>query len=291
MVPCGMTIDDIANALSASKDDELMGRIWTRFRFEYFRICSDVSWDFLRPSPVTLDFSTADSTGLWLPSDLLGIDQVWDSTNGIEFSETSESQAQDDQWGYRFYKYPPSRADLFSGTDLSLSTNSLQFTSAELTAAGTSTDGEYVQFDDEPGYYLLSSSSTPFTFVPRYSGPQKQQKNFSVRPWESSEKMVLIDEDEDKLTDRSVSVYYWRYPVALYKPEDQIPGYMQQVLKLRTLRGIHEAKDRAPVSRTMLTGAYDEALKANKSFVKRSPRDKHNKRFSVSKNPFGGRQS
>jgi len=289
MVPCGMTIDDIAGALSAAKDEELMGRIWTRFRFEYFRICSDVSWDFLRPSPVTLDFSAAGATGLYLPSDLLGIDQVWDDTNSVEFSETSEAQAQADGSAYRYYKYLPSRSDLFSGTDLSLSTNSLQFTSALLTADGTDPDGEYIQFDDEPGYYLISSSTTPFTFVPKYNGPQKQRKNFSIRPWESTEKMILIDEAEDKLTDRSVSVYYWRYPVALYEPEDQIPGYMQQVLKLRTLRGIYEAKDRNPVSQTMLTGAYNEALKANKSFVKLAPRDKHNKRFSMSSNPFEAR--
>lgn len=289
MVPCGMLIEDISSALNAHGNPELSNRIWTRLRFEYFRICSEVSWDFLRPSPVTLNFNNADSTGLYLPSDLLGIDQVWDSDNDVEFTETSEAQAQSDQWGHRYYKYLPSRSDLFAGTDLSLSTNSLQFTSAELTADGTDPDGEYVQFDDEPGYYQISSSTTPFTFTPKYNGGNKTAKNFSIRPWESSHKMILIDEDEDKLTDRSVSVYYWRYPVALYKPEDQIPGYMQQVLKLRTLRGLHEAKERLPVSQTMLTAAYNEALKANRPFVKLSPRDKHNRRFSVSRNQFAQR--
>ena len=289
MLPCGMLINDIAYALSAQGDPDLMERIWARFRFEYFRICSEVSWDFLRPSPVTLNFNDADATGLYLPSDLLGIDQVWDSTNDVEFSETNEAQAQTDQWGYRFYSYLPSRSDLFAGTDLSLSANSLQFASALLTADGADPDGEYVQFDDEPGYYEVSSSTTPFTFTPRYNGPQKQQKNFSIRPWESSKKMILIDPSEDKLADRSVSVYYWRYPVAPYKPEDQIPGYMQEVLRLRVLRGIYEAKERAPVSQTMLTAAYNEALKANNPFIKMTPRDKHNKRFSMSSNPFAER--
>jgi len=286
MVPCGMLIDDIAGALSASGDAQFMFRIWTRFRYEYFRICADVSWDFLRPSPVSLNFNTDDGTGLYLPSDMLGIDQVWDDTNSREFVETSEAQAQANQWAYRFYRYYPSRSDLFTGTDLSLSTDSLRFTSALLTADGEDPDGEYVQFDDEPGYYLISSSSTPFTFTPRYNGPQKQQKNFSIRPWESSQKMILIDEAEDKLADRTVSVYYWRYPVAPYKPEDQIPGYMQEVLRLRTLRGIHEAKERAPVSENALKRAYDEALKANKSFVKLTPRDKHNNHIDVSSSPF-----
>jgi hypothetical protein len=285
-----MVIDDVANALSAKDDQELMDRIWTRFRFEYFRICGDVSWDFLRPAPVTLDFSAADSTGLWLPSDLIGIDQVWDDTNGREFFEVGRAAAQDNQWGYRFYRYEPSRSSLFSGSDLSLSTNSTQFTSAALTADGADPDGFYVQFGSEPGFYLVSSSTTPFTFTPTYTGPQQQQKNFSVRPWQSTRKMVLIDPSEDALLDRSVDVYYWRYPVAPYQESDQIPTYLQEVLRLRTLRGIFEAKERAPVSENALRSAYQEAIKANQPFTGiTSPRDKHNNRMDMATNPFGER--
>jgi len=58
----------------------------------------------------------------------------------------------------------------------------------------------------------------------------------------------------------------------------------------RSARGIHEAKDRAPVSERMLDNALMDAKKQNRKFRGvQSPRDKHNKRFSMSKSPFKAR--
>jgi hypothetical protein len=290
MIPCGLVVNDVAKALSADDDKELMIRIWDRLQFEWFRVCAEWSWDFLRCPPVSLDFSAATATGLWLPSDLMGIDQVWDDTNSTEFFEVGRADAQADEWGERFYRYKPSRAPLFEGTDLILAKGGTTFTSAALTADGETVTSEYVKFGSEPGFYQISNTATPFAFTPTYRGPRMARENFIIRPWESSERMVLIDKDEDELLDRTVSVYYWRAPVALYREEDPVPMYMSQLLKLRTLRGIHEARDRAPVSERMLATALSDAKKQNRKFRGvQSPRDKHGERFSIAANPFKAR--
>ena len=288
MTTYGMLLGDLYGALSAANDPALQLRIKARVNYEYFRICSEASWQFLRCPPVTLDFSSAsDTTGLWLPPDLLGIDEVWDDTNGVEFHETTRQMAQADMWGYRYYTYMPSRADLFSSSDLMLDKGGSTFTSAALTADGTDPDGEYAQFGDSPGLYKITNSATPFSFEPTYHGENRRMESLRIRPWESSRKMVLVDPDEDALVDRSVQVFYWRQPTPLYRDADIVMLPSSEVLRLRTLRGIYEAKERYPVSERMLDAAKKEALRLNPPFGGiRSPRDKHGNRFDMGQDIF-----
>ena len=290
MIPAGMLYQDLSDILSAQNDEELQDRIWNRMNYEYFNICRESSWEALRAPPVTLDFSDADSDGLWIPSDVFGIDMVWDDTNEVEFHPMDRPDSEIDQWGYGYYTYRPSRAHYFQGTDLVLEKGGSSFTSALLTADASVVDGEFVQFDDEPGYYEISSDTTPFTFTPVYYGPDKASKNFRIRPWETSKRMCISDEDEDKLYDRSVDVYYWRAPVALYRMEDMIMLPSTDILKTRVLRGIPEAKDRFPVSQTMIDSSAKRALAQNRKFRRiSSPSDKHFQRFDLSNNLFGER--
>ena len=198
--------------------------------------------------------------------------------------------AQVDEWGKRFYTYFPSRADLFAGTDLILSKGGSSFTSASLTADGEAVSGEYVTFDDEPGIYLLSSSTTPFTFTPAYYGENKTQKDFAVRPWQTTQKLVLVDEDEERLQDRTVQVYYWRLPVPLYRRSDIIMLPSVEYLKLRVLRSLPEAKSLYPVSERMLDDAKANAVSQNHKFSRvMSPRDKHGERYEMGTSPFKSR--
>ena len=292
MEPVGKIVQELFDVLHAKSDEAMQARIWRVLNREYFELCAEVSWHARRANdPVELDFSAAsDTTGLWLPSDLLGIDIVWDDDNDVEFFETSRSATVPDEWGYRCFRYWPSRSHLFSGTDLVLNTGATTFTSATLTAAGTSVDGEYVQFDSEPGMYKITDDSGPFTFEPTYYGPKKTQKFFKIRPWEYSQKLNIVDPSEDKLTDRTVDVYYWRMPVPLYREEDVVLLPSTEVLKLRTLRSIPQAKERYPVSERMLDAAFQRAAKLNPTFSRvRSARDKHYQRIDFSKNPFDQR--
>jgi len=290
MFPVGPMYDELVDILRAGSDTEMQNRIWRNLNYERFELCREVSWEALRCDPVTLDFTTADSTGLWLPSDLYGIDVVWDDTNGVEFYEIGRAEAQPDEWGYRYWRYLPSRANLFDGSDLILEKDGSSFTSASLTADGTDVEDEYVMFGREPGVYQLTSGTTPFTFEPTYRGPDLMQENFVIRPWQITQKMVIIDPDEDLLYDRSVDVYYWRSPPPLYRKEDIVMLPSLEILKLRVLRSIPEAKARYPVSETMLNTAMRKAVRMNPKFSRFvAPMDKHFKRFDVNTNIFGAR--
>lgn len=288
MTPAGVVMGDMLDILGWRSNNEGIQRLWRQLNYQYFRLCAQYSWRELRSAePETLDFDSATSSGLYLPSDLLGVDLVWDDDNSIQFWEQSRANAQPDEWGYRFFRYS-GRTALFEGTDIVLSHGSNSFTSASLTADGSDPNGYYVRFGAELGLYEISSSATPFTFTPYYYGPSMTNKRFSIRPWEYTQRMVLVDPAEDVLTDREVDVYYWRMPVPLYREEDMIMLPSVEVLKLRTLRAMPEAKESFGVSESMLDGALREALKLNPTFARvRGALDKHGNVISMDTNPFG----
>ena len=294
MTPIGMILEQIWHALpSGTSDKPLVNRVWRQLNYEYFELCRKVSWQGLRVgTPLSLDFTGADSTGLWLPSDLFGIDLAWDADNEVRFWEKEKHAAQlTEEVGYRFYRYFPSRSDLHAGTDLIVQKGGSSFTSASLTAAGTEVDGEYVTFDDEPGWYEISSDTTPFTFTPTYYGDNKTSKNFAVRPWQSTQKVCIVDPAEDLLYDRTLSVYYWRAPVALYRESDMVLLPSAEILKLRTLRAIPETRDRAGVSKSMLEEAMDDAVRSNPRFPEELvARGRHGHSLTaMESNPYGDR--
>jgi len=291
MIPCGILIEDLFDILNADNDERMQGRIWRRLNYEYFELCSEVSWASLRCGvPANLDFSGADSTGLWLPSDLIGIDLVIDRDEKLEFHEKDQPAAMLDEYGYRYYRYFPSRSDLASGSDVVVAKGGSSFTSASLTAAGTAVNGEFVMFGDEMGMYEITSDVSPFTFVPTYHGPAKTNKSYVIRPWSRTQKMVIIGPDEANLYDRDVDVYYWKAPVPLYRSEDMILLPSAEILKLRVLRSIPEAKSRFPVSDTMLQTALNRAARQNPAFSRSTdPLDKHYARYAGTACPFGTR--
>ncbi|MCC6594239.1 MAG: hypothetical protein IT479_13330 [Xanthomonadales bacterium] len=291
MMPIGPIYEYIVEACFAQHDADKKKRVWRELNHQYGELCRAYSWADLRAPHLTLDFTTAGASGLWLPSDVFGIDFVWDDDNEVEFTETEEADAQPDENGYRFIRNMQPRTSLFEGADLVLEEGATEFTSDSLTAAGTDVDGEYVRFGAEPGYYLISSASTPFTFTPTYHGPQLSQKEFSVRPWQSTKKMTLVDPDEDLLTDRTVKVYYWRAPVPLYRLSDMAVLPTLEILKLRTLRAMWDSKATVPVSQNALDEALKDALKANPRFRRPSvARDLHNRKVDFSTSPFGERR-
>lgn len=293
-MPAGMIVDDVLDYMHASKDAAARSRVWQVLRVQYFEICSRYSWANLRKT-VTLDFSTATSgTGLYLPGDLCGIDMVRDTDDDFEFFERNRADIEPDEYGYRYYRYKPLDTPLFYGTDLVLENGASSFTSASLTSAGTVVTNEYVRFGKELGIYKITNTATPFTFTPAYYGPKLNGPDigtFTIRPKES-EKMVILDAAEEVLEDRSVDLHYCKLPQPLYKPDDVIALPTSEVLKLKVLRELPEAKVLRPVSERELDGALQEALRMNPDFVRNSnPRDKHNSIFDFSRNPFKQRGS
>jgi len=296
-MPAGMIVDDVLDYMHASKDTAARARVWQVLRVQYFELCSRFSWANLR-TMVTLDFAAATSgTGLYLPGDLCSIDMVRDYDDDYEFFERNRADIEPDEYGYRYYRYKPLDTPLFYGTDLVLNSGGSSFTSAALSTAvagGTSVLNQYVRFGKELGMYKITNNVSPFTFTPAYYGPSLNGPDagtVTIRPKES-EKMVILDAAEEVLEDRSVDVHYCKLPQPLYKADDVIALPTSEVLKLKVLRELPEAKVLRPVSERELDGALQEALRMNPDFVRNSnPRDKHNSIFDFSSNPFKQRGS
>lgn len=274
--------DDVLNA-----DTKMQKRIRSEANYHLFELCREVSWNMLRCDPVTLDFGAITSGRIQLPSDLYGIDLVIDEGNFIEFMPKDVPAAQLDEWGYRYYLTKTSEISFYDGDDVVVSKGGSSFVSGDLTADGRDPNGEYVTFDDTYGFYKISNSATPFTFTPAYYGDNINFKDFSIRPWETTQSLSIIDQREAELYDRSVTVYYWRAPRPLYNNSDIIPLPSVDVLKFRVLRSIPQSKTLFPVSEKMLTESFRKAVKLNPKFTRHAaPQDKHGNNFDFSNNPF-----
>jgi len=283
----GQLTAKLYDILHAGSDPTMKDRIERETQYQYFELCREISWGRLRCEPVTLDFSAISSGGIQLPSDLFGIDLVWDSTNGVEFIPKDRAIAQIDEWGNRYYLKPSATTDFGCFDDLILDKGAATFTSADLTTAATDPDGEYAVFDDEPGFYEITNSATPFSFTPTYYGENKRYKTLRIRPWETTWDMVIIDEDEEDLFDRDVYVYYWRAPQPLYRDSDIIILPSADILFLRILRAIPQSKQLYPVSERMLDEALRKAIKLNPRFPRiAAPRDKRGNLFDMGTNLF-----
>lgn len=297
-MPCGYIYQEMLDILNAQEDKAMTERIWRQMNYSYHELCASVSWRKLRVgTPLSLDFATATATGLWLPSDLLGIDLVWDATNKVVFWPHDKPEAQPSEGvGYRYFTYTPSPpTDFFptaayTGGDLVLDKGGSTFTSASLTASGLDPEGEYVQFDDEAGIYEITNSASPFAFRPAYHGESLASAPFVIRPSACTEKMCLVDEEETLLYDRTVSVYYWRAPAPLYRESDYTALPSLEILKLKTLRSIPESKQKFPISERALEEAMRLAVSKNPKF--RRPlagRDIRGNQLFGSTNPYGSR--
>jgi hypothetical protein len=278
-----------ANAASnTDRQEEIVGEI----RKQYWRACTMHPWHALRVGPTEYDFSSDDySSGMLLPSDLFGVEMVWDDTHKVEFQDKLKSDTAPDEWGYRYYLYRPSRTALFRGTDCYLQNGGDTFTSESLTTDGSDMTGEYVRFHNIKGYYKITSATSPFGITPDYSGDDIYGKPFVVRPPET-QRMVLIDPDEDELTDRTVNVYWWRAPMPLYNDDDEIILPFPKWLELLVLRETPSSRKNRPVSQGEIEEAYNECCRLNPSTKRvHGVRDKHGHRIDFSTNPFGQRQN
>jgi len=284
----GTLSDEILSTINRLNDAPTVVRVGNLIRSKLFQICQQFSVAELR-AKTTIDFtSSAYSTGMLLPSDLLGIDMVRDS-NEDEFFERNRSDIEDDEFGYRFYRYHPSETGLFLGSDLSVANAGTDFTSADLTADEQAVDGEYVRFGSGMEYYLISTDDTPFSFTPTYYGETINEGEFVIRPPET-QRMVILSASEAVLQDRSMDIYYWRAPSGLYRAADRIPLASHEYLQLLVYRSLPEAKERRPVNQGEMDKALATLIKMNPSFPRSAnPRDKHNNIFSFNKDMYSRR--
>lgn len=284
--------NEILRVCRAANDKDFASVVKNLINIKYFALCKEFSVRDLRDK-VTLDFTTATDDGLWLPSDLFGIDCVRDEDDE-EFIERGRSELEDDEDTYRYYRYKGSDNPLLSGEDLTIDEGASSFTSATLDAyiaAGGAVDDEYIRIGTEPGYYQITSETSPYAISPTYRGPSQDEVEFRIRP-EEDERMILIDPDETILKDRSMDIYYWKAPKPLYRDSDFVLLPDTMALQLVVLRELPEAKALRPVSQQEIEDEKAKMIKLNPEFIRSSnPRDKNNNifDFSAKRNFFSSR--
>ena len=278
--PCGDVVDAALRACNKTGDTEFAKTVYRTMNIEYFKLCRDWPWQGLR-AKISIDFTGSDDTGMWLPSDLFGIEMVRDSSDGYEFYPRDRAMMEPDEYGYRYFRYRGESTDGFYSSDAVVEKDSGVFSSDDL--AGGDWTGYYARLGNELGFYLLTA---PLAFSPTYRGESIDQGAIHIRPKET-EKIVITDIDEEALHDRGVEVYYWKAPEPLYKGDDLIVIPSSEPLELMLLKKLPEAKAKRPVSQNELEASVAKALRNNPDFRRSdTPRDKHNKIYDLGTNFF-----
>lgn len=270
---------------TGDKDDEKTVKSFVN-KF-YFELCAALPIAALRRR-ATVDLSSASySSGMWLKANMSGLFRIKDVDDGFDYILRDRAAVTPDETANLAYTYVPSDDPLFVGSDCVLNKGATSFTSASLVVNHT---GEYVKFASEPGYYLLSAIKT---FAPTYWGDNLDGSDFVIRP-RGTQKLVCLDEDGDEITDKSVYVDYWEYPQPLYQDTDFSLLPSTRALELLVMKEAMSVIGKRQLSSTTFRAEIDEAMDDLRKMCPAPSqpnvaRDKFNKVFSFSNNPFTDR--
>ena len=229
----------------------------------YFSICRVVPVKVLRRR-ITIDLSSSSySSGMWLKSNMADILQVLDVDDEFEYVNRDRAAVDSDETLYRYYDYVPTDGALASGNDLAVKKGGTTFEAVSLTTDNT---GQYVKFGGELGFYLLSAAKA---FTPVYKGDNiGPGADYVVRP-EDTRKLVCIDKDSAEITDRSVYLDYWIYPMPLYRDTDMPLLQSTRALELMVMREAMIIIGK----RTLTANAYEREIEAAMAeLIKLNPR-------------------
>jgi len=288
MTPFGTSFDNIVSFANMAGDADDRTRILRLYNKAYFDFCRRYSWFLLRQEPLTLDFDGVAAGGMWLPSNLFGIDAIRDEYDN-EYVIRNRSDVEPDEGAYRAYTYAGSSTPLFRGDDVTIAAGESTFVSALLASdilddtVDTVVD-MYARFGKWPGYYKISSDTSPYPFTPEFHGEDASASGVVVvRPTET-QKLVILDEYENELDDREVDVFYWTAPSVIWNDDDVPVLPVTLPIELSVLRELPEAKIKRPVSRDELAEAINQAVLMNPDFPRKNrPRDEHNKVFDITR--------
>ena len=295
-IKAGMIVENIARAMVRTNDNEDIKYIWRVLNQVYFDLCSKYSWYALRATK-DIDFTSATSSGLWLPANLLGIDEVRDYANEITYIPIDQGGYDPRDRGYRYKRFVGSETALYeSGEDLTIGSEKTSFTCPALQALITNATistvkGEFASFSSEPGLYEITNNVEPFTIAVSYNGDDLDDKGISIRP-EGTEKISLIDPDEAVVDDATVTIHYWKLPRPLYRDVDPVVLPTSELLELATLIKMPEAKRARPISANQVEEVLQDALRINPNHRSSNyPSDVAGAMFTMKKGIWGARTS
>jgi len=274
MILFGDIFNEVVWAAQMQRNPEGLNRITRRLNMDLRAICARESWaDLRREATYTWDGSTP----IQLPSNLVGIDMVWDDAHEIEYLPRNTSASERFEYVFRYHTYPVG-STLAEVEDGEFAQDEKVMSSAALGAlvdAGLDVEGEYFYVGGSDQLYLMGTraSGSIFNFTPGFRGyGSVSGGKVTVRP-QGTRMLKLVSDDLSWLPTTEINVHYWVWPDSMRDPEDIVPLPTADVLLFRTLARTAEARKLRPVSQSQVNEALREALALNPD--KPGPRKAH----------------
>lgn len=210
----------------------------------------------------TLVFDWA-SEAIQLPSDLIGIDMLWDDENKIEYFPRNHATVGRDEPTLRYYLYPAD-TPLETADDATLTPGIPSLVSDTLEASTETLVGEYVQVEgDWQLYEITAESGNLFTISPAFKGKAEvSMAKVVVRPVQTQMLMLAAPEGV-QIASTELTLHYWKQPDTLRDPTDIVPFPTADVLEFRSLSRLPETKTLRPVTQTQVDASFAEAVALN----------------------------
>lgn len=251
--------DNVVRAMRAEDSPAEQDRALRRLNQDAQAIGRKESWAMLRER---LEVSWSGAP-LLLPSNLVDFDLVWDEDNAIEFIGRNHSHAEKDEPLYRYATYPAD-APLVTAKDARLVPGMSSLVSNTLESHDGDLVGEYVQVEgDWQMYQITAQSGNLLTLDSDFKGRGEVSNALAVVRPKGTRMLDLVAPDNTHLPTTNLTLHYWRTPDTLREPMDIVPFPTADVLELRTLSRIPEARKLRPVSQTQVDQALQEALALN----------------------------
>jgi len=277
MVLFGDVFTEVIRAMRAERNPEEQERAMRYLNQDALAIGLRDSWADLR---VRAEY-TYTGSAIQLPSNLAGIDLLWDDINGTEYQPRNRSASEKEENAFRYITYPVGTA-LTTATDVTVAQDSTSMASSTLAAVGDTLEDEYLYIDGEPQLYQITafdSDTSLFTITPGYRGTgSKTSASAVVRP-PTTLMLDLVAPEDYAVPTGAFILYSWRRPDVLRDPGDLVPFPTSDVLTHRTISRLPEARKLRPISQAQVAAALQEALALNP--------DKPMPRFA--KNQFGNK--
>jgi len=286
MIPVGLVWESVLRA-NRVRTADIQTVVKDECNKAYYELCSMTSWVSLRKQ-ITLDFNdAADSTGLWLPSDLVHIDDVRDNDAEVLYLPRDEASLDPEDETPRWYYSDVVNSPLVVADDgLSVSQNGSTF--SFFNALSESMEDEYLKINGKLGYYKITSSNTTSpTFSPRYRDESLVDVGYQIRP-DGTRKISLVNAD-NVFDENEVTVYYWAFPPTLDQADQMILLPNHRPLELLTLIRIIGTHNKRELSADRYRAEYESELRQmfSKNPAFGGPnwsRDKRGRSFAIGRN-------
>lgn len=261
MNTAGALFEELYLSIDATSEDE-QARVRRTLNMAYYDLVRAASWVLCRAT-ASMDFSTqADTTGLWLPANLAGIDAVYDSDRVYSPADKA-SNLTEKASRYRYYISGVCSSPLYQqrGVTIEQGSSAISFSPA----LATDPTGEFITISGRIGFYKFTAVGT---ITPKFMDDRVSNEWFQIRP-EGTQKMALMD-NEGNSCSASVTVDYWVLPPPLIHPSQMILLPTTEALYFKTIIRLLQYKANEGKAYSYIReyrDAYNEMLQRNPEYI------------------------